>query len=219
MCRRCYPTPIFFREVSPGVLGSRPTAPGAAELLRGWPGRGWSRGWGQPGTQGEARAGGWGLREHRSLESGIVKGQPGAGFKSPTDGCCGRQEASLSACGRHAPRGRAPAPTLARGPRVPGREGRGASERAGGPCGPSPRGAGSGRGRGCGRGAGAASHRPLARPARLSSRPSCCAGTCRAAEVRAARGAAGQAGRAGVGEGELGGFPLPLAARRKLVES
>lgn len=36
MCRRCFPTPILLREVSPSVLGAGRTAPGSAELLRGW---------------------------------------------------------------------------------------------------------------------------------------------------------------------------------------
>lgn len=59
---------------------------------------------GQPGY---ARVEGREERERRSLGSGISKGQPGAVFKSSTDGWCGRQEAPLSARGRHAPRGRA----------------------------------------------------------------------------------------------------------------
>lgn len=63
-----------------------------------------------------------------------------------------------------------------------GQAGRGRG--AGALCGPSPRGAGSGRGRG---GAGVGLGPP---PAWLRSRPSCCAGTCRTAEVWAARGAA-----------------------------
>lgn len=161
---------------------------------------------------------GGGEREGKSLGSGISKGQsrgriqkpngrlvlaPGSAFVRLWPPC------AEGAGGSARPGASASAAVSPHPPRAGLGGGRGAREQARRAVWAEPA-LGGERPGGGGQGGGAGA---AARSAGLA--PSCCAGTCRAAEVSAAREAAGLAGWEWVGEGDFGSFPSPSGGEKE----